>query len=49
MIKSKKLKAEKRDELRLKLKQKRASLSDQLKRMAVNKDYTGNAKKFVKK
>lgn len=44
----KKLKSEKREEKKKKIKTKQASLSDQLKRMAVNKDYTGDAKKFVK-
>ena len=46
---SKKFKSEKREEKKQKLKNKQAGFSDQVKKMAVNKDYTGDAKKFVKK
>ncbi len=46
MIKTKRLRAEKREEQQKKLKEKRASLADQIKRMRTSKDYAGDAKKF---
>ena len=44
---SKKLKSEKREEKKQKLKNKQAGFSDQVKKMSVNKDYIGDAKKFI--
>ena len=49
MNKIKKLKAEKRDELRVKLKQRQAGLAEQVRKMKTNKDYAGDVKKFMNK
>lgn len=47
MTKTKKIKAEKREELRMKLKQRQTCLADQVRKMKMNKNYKGDAKKFV--
>ncbi|MBU4331879.1 hypothetical protein KKD19_06645 [Patescibacteria group bacterium] len=47
LSKNKKLRAEKREEKKEKLKNKQVSLADQIKKVKTNRNYRGDVKKFI--